>query len=69
MARIKIHNLNCENQNRENQMVELDEKQLFNVLGGLESWHVYHAPDGTVIAREWENDGLNTLEHHYPTVH
>jgi hypothetical protein len=64
MAKIKINNLN-----RENQMVDLDEKQLFNVLGGGQtSWHIYHAPDGTVIDREWENDGLNTIEHHYPEL-
>jgi len=58
MAEIKT------NLNHENQMVELDEKQLLNVRGG--SWHIYHAPDGSVIKREWEKDGQNTLEHHYP---
>jgi hypothetical protein len=63
MAKIKINNLH-----RANQMVDLDDKQLFNVLGGLESWHIYHAPDGTVIDREWENDGQNTVVHHYPFV-
>lgn len=62
MAKIKINNLN-----RENQMVDLDEKQIFNILGEY-SWHVYHAPDGTVIKREWENDGKNTVEHHRPKV-
>jgi|GEM_PF-2977760 len=41
MAKIKIDNLN-----RENQMVELDDKQLSNVLGGGgTSWHVYHGTE------------------------
>jgi hypothetical protein len=62
MAKTTINNLN-----RENQMVELDDKQLLNVLGGR-SWHVYHAPDGSVIKREWENDGRNTVVHHRPLV-
>ena len=62
MAKIKINNLN-----RENQMVELDEKQLSNVLGGT-SWHIYHAPDGSIIESVWIHDGLNTSTHYYPKV-
>jgi hypothetical protein len=62
MAKIKINNLN-----RENQMVDLDEKQIFNILGGSgNSWHIYHAPNGDVIRREWENDGRNIVVHHRP---
>ncbi len=60
MAKIKI------NLNHENQMFELDEKQLLTVRGG--SWHVYHSPDGNVIRREWEKDGRNTVVHHYPVA-
>lgn len=57
----KINNLN-----RENQMVELDEKQLSNVVGGLESWHVYYAPDGTIIDTEYVPDGINKVVRHRP---
>jgi bacteriocin-like protein len=61
MAKIKINNLN-----RANQMVELDEKQLSNVVGGRESWHIYHAPDGSIIDSTWVHDGQNTSQHYYP---
>jgi hypothetical protein len=63
MAKIKINNLN-----RENQMVELDEKQLSNVVGGLESWHVYFAPDGSIIDSIFIDDGDDTLYRHRPKV-
>jgi hypothetical protein len=61
MTKIKINN-----PNHENQMVELDEEQLLNVIGG--TWHIYHAPSGRVIKREWENDGRNAVEHHHPVL-
>ena len=61
MAKIKIKNLN-----RENQMVELDDKQLFNVVGGLESWHVYFALDGTIIDSIYVADGDNTVYPYRP---
>jgi len=62
MAKTKINNLN-----HENQMVELDEKQLLNIVGGgANSWHVYHAPSGAVIKRVYKNDGKNIVVHHYP---
>jgi bacteriocin-like protein len=61
MAKIKINNLN-----RENQMVELDEKQLSNVVGGLESWHIYYRQDGTIIDSVHIKDGDDTLYHHRP---
>jgi hypothetical protein len=61
MAKIKIKNLN-----RENQMVELDDKQLFNVLGGQQSWHVYHAADGSIIQSYHVADGDNSVYHYHP---
>jgi len=61
MAKIKINNLN-----RENQMVELDEKQLSNVVGGLESWHVYYAADGRILRSIHVADGDDTVYDHKP---
>jgi hypothetical protein len=62
MAKIKINNLN-----RENQMVELDDKQLSNVVGGGQtSWHVYYAADGSIIKSIHVADGDNTV-YEYPT--
>jgi hypothetical protein len=61
MAKTKIDNLN-----RENQMVELDDKQLSNVVGGNTSWHVYHAPDGSIIENYYIDDGDNSVYHYYP---
>ena len=62
MAKIKINNLN-----RENQMVELDDKQLLNLLGGkATTWHVYHGRNGRVIDSYWDADGKDTVVHHYP---
>jgi bacteriocin-like protein len=62
MAKIKINNLN-----RENQMVELDDKQLSNVVGGDNtSWHVYYAPDGSIIRSIYAPDGDNTVYEHRP---
>lgn len=61
MAKIKINNLN-----RENQMVELDEKQLSNVVGGRTSWHLYYAPDGSIIESVYIADGDNSVHHHRP---
>ena len=62
MAKTKINNLN-----HKNQMVELDEKEFFNIVGGgASTWHVYHAPSGAVIGCYWENDGKNRVLHHNP---
>jgi bacteriocin-like protein len=62
MAKIKINNLN-----RENQMVELDDKQLSNVVGGDNtSWHVYFAADGSIIGSIHVRDGDDTLYEHRP---
>jgi bacteriocin-like protein len=62
MAKTKINNLN-----HKNQMVELDEKQLSNIVGGgATSWHVYHGGNGRVIKREWEDDGKDIVVHHRP---
>jgi hypothetical protein len=63
MAKIKINNLD-----RENQITELDDKQLSNVLGGNTSWHVYHATDGSIIESFWVPDGQNTVTHYNPPV-
>jgi len=64
MAKIKINNLNPENQ-----MVELDEKQLSNVLGGKQTtWHIYYAPNGNIIRSVWVDDGQNTSVDHFPTA-
>jgi len=64
MAKTKIDNLN-----RENQMVELDDKELSNVLGGGgTSWHVYHGTDGSIIESFWVPDGHNTVTHYHPLV-
>lgn len=62
MAKIKINDLN-----RENQMVELDEKQLSNILGGKsDTWHIYYAPNGSIIRSVWVDDGQNTTVDHCP---
>jgi hypothetical protein len=57
MAKIKINNLN-----HKNQMVELDEKQLSNILGGY-TLHVYYT-SGRFMGTRWENDGKNDIVEH-----
>ena len=62
MAKTEINNLN-----HKNQMVELDEKQLSNIVGGgAYTWHLYYSPSGRLISSRWENDGKNVLVEHRP---
>jgi hypothetical protein len=59
MAKTKINNLN-----HKNQMVELDEKEFFNIVGGTASTlHVYYK-SGQFMGTRWENDGSNEIVEH-----